>query len=309
MPFNHRAILLLLSGTIATSNVACSQINALSPSNQPKQPVAVSVTPTPAVTPSATPQPAATPKKQPTIAPTEAYQQAMDIAYSAAVIAQSAASSEDWKLIANQWKDAIALLRTIPSSSSNYAIAQSKISQYQRNLGTAQQKAISFRPSTPDEATIATIPVTPVSPSPSKTDSPSTPGKTSETNNPNSQVFKVPIKRRAGRTPVINVTFNDQQNFDMILDTGASGTVITQAMANSLGVVPVGEVTANTANAKGIKFPLGKVNSIKVGSIVAQDVPVAIGGSDLELGLLGQDFYSAYDVFIRQDVVEFHRRS
>lgn len=308
MPFNHRAILLLLSGTLATSNFACSQINALLPSNEPQEPVAVSVTPSPAVTPPANPQPAATPKKQPTIAPKEAYQQAQDIAYSAAVIAQSAASPDDWKLIAYRWQDAIALLRTIPSSSSDYAIAQSKIAQYQRNLGIAQQKASRFRPTSPAETTIATVPVTPVSPSPSETESSSTPGKTSETNNPDSGVFKVPIKRRAGRTPVISVTFNDQQSFEMILDTGASGTVITQAMANSLGVVPVGEVTANTASAKGIKFPLGKVNSIAVGSIVAQDVPVAIAGAELELGLLGQDFYSAYDVFIRQDVVEFHRR-
>ena len=47
----------------------------------------------------------------------------------------------------------------------------------------------------------------------------------------NDGVFRVPIKRRSGKTPVIDVTFNGNQVFEMILDTGASGTLITQQMA------------------------------------------------------------------------------
>jgi predicted aspartyl protease len=107
---------------------------------------------------------------------------------------------------------------------------------------------------------------------------------------------------------VINVTFNGGQTFEMIVDTGASGTVITQAMAAKLNVVPEGEVTADTASAKDIKFRIGRVQSIAVDGAVARNVGVAIGGPDLELGLLGQDFYGNYDVWIRQDVVEFHPR-
>jgi predicted aspartyl protease len=94
----------------------------------------------------------------------------------------------------------------------------------------------------------------------------------------------------------------------MIIDTGASGTVITQAMAQSLGVVPEGEVTADTASGRGIKFRTGKVQSIAVEGVVAKNVRVAIGGPDLELGLLGQDFYGNYDVWIKKNVIEFHRR-
>ncbi|MGF1676550.1 MAG: hypothetical protein ACFCUV_23155, partial [Rivularia sp. (in: cyanobacteria)] len=37
-------------------------------------------------------------------------------------------------------------------------------------------------------------------------------------------VFSSPIKRRVGGTPIIDVTFNGQQQFEMIVDTGASGT-------------------------------------------------------------------------------------
>jgi predicted aspartyl protease len=121
-------------------------------------------------------------------------------------------------------------------------------------------------------------------------------------------VFTAPIKRRQRGTPVIDVTFNGTQTFEMVVDTGASGTVITQAMAKSLNIVPNGTVTANTASAKGITFRTGTVESIAVDGAVERKVRVAIGGAELEMGLLGQDFFSQYDVSLKQDVVEFHRR-
>ncbi|MHC5830812.1 MAG: retroviral-like aspartic protease family protein, partial [Nostoc sp.] len=50
---------------------------------------------------------------------------------------------------------------------------------------------------------------------------------------PDEAVFTAPIKRRIGGTPIVEVTFNGQQKFEMIVDTGASGTVITQEMADA----------------------------------------------------------------------------
>jgi aspartyl protease family protein len=41
---------------------------------------------------------------------------------------------------------------------------------------------------------------------------------------PRPQFVSIPIKNRRGNTPVIEVTFNGDQTFDMILDTGATGT-------------------------------------------------------------------------------------
>jgi len=79
-------------------------------------------------------------------------------------------------------------------------------------------------------------------------------------------------------------------------------------MAQRLGVVPEGEITADTASAKGVKFAIGQVKSIAVGEAVQQNIKVAIGGANLDVGLLGQDFYSHYDVVIRENVVEFHHR-
>ena len=125
----------------------------------------------------------------------------------------------------------------------------------------------------------------------------------------NKNVFIIPIKRRIGGTPIIQVTFNGQRQFDMIVDTGASGTVITQKMANELGVVPVGKAKANTASSKAVEFPVGYVDSMAVAGVMVNKVAVAIAGSELETGLLGHDFFGKYDVTIKRNVVEFRPQS
>lgn len=328
MPSHDRAAILLLSGTLALTNVACNRIDSSWRPNELPEPVAVSVTPSPtAKLPnnpnSLNPKPVVIVKKPPLLPAKDAYEQALDAAYSAAILSQSAQSTDDWQLVSSRWQEAISLLRKVPFSSAYHAIAQPKLAQYQRNLRIAEKQVTRPRPSSPSTREVATSPrtaVSPANPSPTRTTNPSeTPNPLetpnipaseteSKTSTANPRVYKVPIKRRAGRTPVIEVTFNGAQTFEMIIDTGASGTVITQAMAESLGVVAEGEVVANTASAKGIKFSIGKVQSIAVAGIVTKDVRVAIGGSELELGLLGQDFFGNYDVWIRQNVVEFHPR-
>jgi predicted aspartyl protease len=311
MPSHERAAIVLLSGTIALLNVACSRITAVSQPNDPPEPVAVSSTSSPVAKPSAKPKPAATPTSQSALAAKEAYERALDVAYSAATISQSAQSPGDWQLVSSRWQEAIALLGSLPPSSSYQAIAKQKISEYQRNLRIAQQLATRPLPDSPARTTVATAP-RPVVEQATPPTSPITNTPTPKTNlipaSAKSQVITVPIKRRAGRTPVIEVMFNGGQRFEMIVDTGASGTVITQAMADSLGIEPEGEVIADTASAKAVKFPIGKVQSIAVEDAVETNVPVAIGGSELDLGLLGQDFYGKYDVWIKKDVVEFHPR-
>lgn len=319
MPSQDRAAILLLSGTLALMNVACSRINSFWLPNESPEPIAASSPPSIVTTPPTeqasssvmNPSPMATPTSQPSLNPQEAYERALDAAYSATMISKSAPSLRDWQLVINRWEEAIELLQKVPSSSSYYAIAQEKIPQYQRNLSLAQQQANRPQPSRPSERTIAASPgviYQPLDPTPSPTLSPQIPEAEAKTNTESPQVFKIPIKRRIRGTPVVDVTFNGSQTFEMVVDTGASGTVITQDMAQSLGIVPEGEVKANTASARGVRFGLGRVESIAVGGAVSKNVQVAIGVPELEIGLLGQDFYSQYDVLIRQDVVEFHTR-
>ena len=123
----------------------------------------------------------------------------------------------------------------------------------------------------------------------------------------NQKVFQAKIKRRAGGTPVIDVVFNGNKTFEMIVDTGASGTLISQRMATALGVRPVRTVKAGIADGSVVVFPIGVVRSIRVGGAVIQNVEVAIA-KQMQIGLLGHDFFGNYDVKIKKDVVEFYVR-
>jgi clan AA aspartic protease (TIGR02281 family) len=303
MSFRNQAAILWLSGTLSVIHLACS-------SNSHQSVVSVAVSPTPVVAVSA--EDVATIPKNTTPSAKKIYERAMDVAYSAEFLSESAVSVEDWQLSLSRWQEAIALLRQIPTNSPLYAMAKPKIAEYQRNLSAAKQKPPRPRPEKPSGIILS---ATPDASTPEKNnDEASTPeapkptAKTAIKTPTNQGIFKVPIKRRSGQTPVVDVTFNNGQVFEMIVDTGASGTVITPEMAQSLGLNPEGEVTANTASDKDVKFSTTTVESITVAGAVAKKVRVAIGGEDLEIGLLGQDFFGKYDVLIRQDVVEFHQR-
>lgn len=141
---------------------------------------------------------------------------------------------------------------------------------------------------------------------------PSTPGTQPPASGPinpsgNQKVFQAKIKRRAGGTPVIDVVFNGNKTFEMIVDTGASGTLITQRMAIALGVKTVRTERAGIADGSVVEFPIGRVQSIGVGGAQIKNVEVAIA-KQMEIGLLGHDFFGNYDVKIKKDVVEFYVR-
>lgn len=304
--------LILISGTLALIGVAC---NSDKTRNQSKN-----AQPTPASTASGVTHSSKTAVSEPTLRTTSvqapaaepasnqpsSYDLALDKADSAFSISQSAQSSDDWQLVATQWKDAIVLMQTLPNNSPYKAIAKTKINEYQQHLIYAQQQANDITHSKSDRAA-ANVP----DPAPLQ-DSPAVdievPLPSVEPQEP--LVFQAAIERRIGGTPVIYVTFNGDRKVEMIVDTGASGTVLTQATADALGLVPIAKAKANTASAKAVEFPIGYVNSIRVGGAVVKDVAVAIApASVLETGLLGHDFFGNYDVTIKRDLVEFRPRT
>ncbi|MHC5831556.1 MAG: hypothetical protein ACYT04_90210, partial [Nostoc sp.] len=64
-----------------------------------------------------------------------------DKAVGAWSISQSAQSPEDWNLVVRQYQDAIALMRKVRRQSVEFAIAQTKITEYRRQIKYAQQQA------------------------------------------------------------------------------------------------------------------------------------------------------------------------
>ncbi|QZZ21182.1 retroviral-like aspartic protease family protein [Leptothermofonsia sichuanensis E412] len=121
-------------------------------------------------------------------------------------------------------------------------------------------------------------------------------------------VYQAQIINRIGGVPVIMVTFNGNHTTPMIVDTGASGTVVTQTIAARLGIVPIGQSIAQTANGY-TTFDVGYVDSIEVEGAKINRVPVAIGLADMNIGLLGHDFFGNFDVTVRETTVEFRPRS
>lgn len=116
------------------------------------------------------------------------------------------------------------------------------------------------------------------------------------------------IKRRRGGCPVVDVTFNGEQEQEMVIDTGASMTTINKKTADNLKVEPVKEGYFIMASGKVEKYPIGFIKSIEVGGTKVDDVEVAIIDGK-ETGLLGQNFFGKYDVTIKRDEIEFNEPS
>lgn len=282
--------LLLVSGSILLGSSACTT----DPQRSTVRPTTPDAAPTVAM-----PSPAASPSPS-LSAGGDPYQMALEKARSAQNFSTMAQSGDDWKLVAVRWQQAIDLLREVQTTSPNHAQAKARLLEYQRSLANARRLssqtggAVAAAPPSSSVRTSGGRPVladvrTGVAPT-------------------SSGSFQVPIKRRQGGTPVIDVTFNGSQTFEMIVDTGASGTVITQEMAQALGVQPIGSARVDTASQQNVEVPLAMVQSISAGGVVATNVTVAIGGSALKVGLLGHNFFGNYDITVRQDVVEFQSR-
>jgi predicted aspartyl protease len=268
------AFLSVLLGVLVFSNAACT------PQPQAKPPEAKSI-----ARPSPSPKVAKKPKAKPTADPR--YKLALDKAESAKSISQSAQSPEDWNLVVSRWQEAVKLLKQLPTKDPHKKLANQKLADFQASLATAQTRASRSgkeQVATLDPGIVVDAPI-----SEGGTAAPETTG-----------IHQAMIKYRQSRIPVIGVIFNGSQQFDMMVDTGASGTMITPDMADALNVEIVGSATAMTP-AGPTELDIGLIKSIRVGGRIVRNVQVSIG----PVRLLGHDFFGNCDLSIKQNVVEF----
>lgn len=125
-------------------------------------------------------------------------------------------------------------------------------------------------------------------------------------------VYQIPIIRRtngAEGSPVVKVTFNGNQTYEMVFDTGATNTIITQEMADSLKVLPFQKGMFKVADGRDVELGIGLVGSISAGGLTFNQFTVAISPPDQKVALLGQDFFGKYDMSITEKVVELRARS
>ncbi len=220
------------------------------------------------------------------------YGQGINLASSAYLLSQSAISPDDWGLVASRWQQAADQLKQVTAADEQYEAAQQKIAEYARNAQYAADQIAALRQAVSVTQRPAAQPVrTTASANVSVETSP--------------RQVSVPIIRRLHGTPIVQVTFSGAKSYEMILDTGASRTLITRQMANELGVVTTERIVAATASEAEVVFEIGQVRSISIGEVAIQDVKVGIGDS-VSIGLLGNDFLHGYDIAIRssENVVE-----
>jgi predicted aspartyl protease len=275
-----RKLLMLLTGMVAAVSIGCSANNA---TQSPKVKVESKVT-----TSVAQPKPVVVKQNQEQVAVEDNYEEAIAKATRAKSIGQSAQSRDDWKLVNSQWQQVMQLLKAVPASSPNYAKAQGKLKEYQEQIDYAAKQADPKAKQVSLESKCTT--------------------KVSN-RAPSGTVIRVPIKRREFGTLVIDVTLtngNIKQTFEMMLDTGASGTAITPEMAARLKVDTFAVAKVSTA-AGGALIGVGCLDTVQVASASLKNVPVGIPPG-LSIGLLGQDFFSQYDMTIKNNFVEFRVR-
>ena len=133
------------------------------------------------------------------------------------------------------------------------------------------------------------------------------PSQTSEVRSDPNGTIKIRIKRFRNKIPTVDVVFNGNRTYEMIFDTGASHTLITSEMAKSLSVVSYNYADFNIADGSNVRFPIGEVKSIEIGSFKMQVMPVVIA-EKADIGLLGNDFFGQFDVKIGRSEIELTPR-
>jgi aspartyl protease family protein len=120
-------------------------------------------------------------------------------------------------------------------------------------------------------------------------------------------VVRLKIKKRYASTPVIDVLFNGKP-FEMIFDTGASSTLITQSMAKALRIQPTGYREVIVADGSIRKMPVTAIQQVNAGGLISHNLEVTIAGK-ADVGLLGHDFFGNYDIKIKRNEIELYPQS
>jgi clan AA aspartic protease (TIGR02281 family) len=261
---------------LLTSMTACNSaknVAQLPPHTPP--PVSQPATPTPTV-------PASPAPIQPNYG--EVYQQALNRADAANAIGQSATSKDDWSLVAHNLAESVQMLKSIEPNSAQHILAAKVLPKYEQQLDSAKRKAVNFVSKSAQPAVTSTQAAV----------------------LPQRESFSIPILKKLSGVPVVEVTM-DGQKVPMLLDTGASHTLITQSVANRLKVEVEGSSQSETANGTAT-FDVGTIDRIKFGTAEVRDIRVAIGQDDLPYGLLGHDVYDGYDITFKENSIEFRKR-
>jgi predicted aspartyl protease len=101
----------------------------------------------------------------------------------------------------------------------------------------------------------------------------------------------------------------------LVMDTGATHTVVYRSFADRLNIITLSKGQSKVAGGHFIHSEVGKVESMQIGPITAKDFAVVIlafeGSSPAHGGLLGMDFLSRveYNIDYEKSVIRWKLRS
>jgi clan AA aspartic protease (TIGR02281 family) len=289
-------------GMIITAMMLLSACGTTTPAPTPE----VSASPTPLA--SSSPSPVTTPIDTAALNASIAndrYQDALNTAAAARAVSETAMAKEDWSLVADRWQESISQLKAVPKNSINYPLAMKILPQFQQNLSHARQKAANFKAPKADQP-VSDLKKSDPNKRVSKTDQ-VTDSQVVITKVEQSGSFSLPIISKNNDVPVVEIVINGRDRIPMMLDTGASKTLLTKGVAERLKLVSQGKTKAKTANGTA-EFDTVKLDSVEFGQGKVTDLSVAVGDNNLNYGLLGHDVYKGYDITLAEDNVQFKKR-
>lgn len=107
----------------------------------------------------------------------------------------------------------------------------------------------------------------------------------------------VPV-RFAGRAAIVSALLNHNVNASLIIDTGATVTVISRRLANNLSIRPTGTMLGHTVGGP-IAAPVARLASLKIGAAEVNELSVIVHDFSPNPsidGLLGMDFLGQFQV-------------
>ena len=134
-----------------------------------------------------------------------------------------------------------------------------------------------------------------------------------ENKNEETRTVTVPVIQKGGSL-VVPVTLNNERDVELILDTGATMTVLSSTVALELGLFSNTQTQVTTVNTAGgpVQVNLTQIDSIQIEtakarnvSVVIHDLPEAQPGID---GLLGMSFLNNFLVTLDSDQGQLHLR-
>lgn len=123
------------------------------------------------------------------------------------------------------------------------------------------------------------------------------------------KIIHIPIKYFTSHrgSAVVEVMFNQKYTFDLIVDTGATMTMLTEKMQRAMRLNTIDRTWCGVADGRYVELDVCHVNSLTVQKATVNHLDVLVAPRETRAeGLLGQDFLRNYEVRILREEIHLY---